>query len=137
MWMFWLITLFLLILIEALTINLVTIWYIASAVVVLIVSLFIESFTIQFAIFVGLGTLLLLTTKKTLQKLLKNKRINTNFDRIIGMSGIVTEEIDKNHNGAVKVDGKIWTAYSDNKIKVNSTVKILEINSTKLKVEEE
>ena len=88
-------------------------------------------------VFVVLGTIFLLTTKKTFDKLLKEKHAKTNLDRIIGMKGIVTEEIDKNKNGAVKVDGKIWTAYSDKKIKVDSIVKILEINSTKIKVEEE
>ena len=36
----------------------------------------------------------------------------------------------------VKVDGKLWSAYSDREIKVGSTVKVLSINSVKLKVEE-
>ena len=53
------------------------------------------------------------------------------------MKGIVIEEINKNKLGAVKVDGKVWTAYADQNIKVDSIVKILEINSTKIKVEEE
>ena len=53
------------------------------------------------------------------------------------MNGIVVEEINRNNNGAVKVDGKVWTAYADKKIKVDSTVKVLEINSSKIKVEEE
>ena len=135
--LFWLLVIIILSIIEIMTINLVTIWYVASALVSLIISIFIDDFTIQFAVFVILGTILLLTTKKTLDKLLKDRRVKTNIDRIIGMKGIVIEEINKNKLGAVKVDGKVWTAYADQNIKVDSIVKILEINSTKIKVEEE
>ena len=52
------------------------------------------------------------------------------------MTAIVTKEISKNNPGEVKVDGKYWTAMSDKKIKVDSTVKVLEIDGVKLKVEE-
>ena len=52
------------------------------------------------------------------------------------MEAIVTEEISKNKPGEVKVDGKRWTAISNKKIKVDSTVKVLEIEGVKLKVEE-
>ena len=135
--LFWLLVIIILSIIEVLTVNLVTIWYVASALVSLIISIFIDDFTIQFAVFVILGTILLLTTKKTLNNLLKYKRAKTNLDRIIGMKGIVIEEIKKNKTGAVKVDGKVWTAYADKDIKVDSIVRILEINSTKIKVEEE
>ena len=37
--------------------------------------------------------------------------------------------------GKVKVDGKRWSAYSNQKIDVNSIVKVLEIDGVKLKVE--
>ena len=53
------------------------------------------------------------------------------------MRGIVTEEITKKRPGEVKVDGKKWTAISDKKIKIDSTVRVLEIDGVKLKVEEE
>ena len=50
------------------------------------------------------------------------------------MEGIVTEKITKKTPGEVKVDGKHWTAIADENIPVDTPVKILEINSTKLKV---
>ena len=58
----------------------------------------------------------------------------TNIDRITDMEGIVTEKISKSNPGEVKVDGKKWTAISDEIIEEGSHVKILEINSTKIKV---
>jgi len=124
-------------LIEVLTTNLVTIWYIASALVSLILSFFIDSYLIEFAVFVILGTVLLFTTRDYLVRLIVKKKEKTNLDRVIGMTGIVTEEITKKKSGEVKVDGKRWTAIADKKIKVDSTVKVLEIDGVKLKVEEE
>ena len=133
--LFWIILILFLAIIEVTTVNLVTIWYVASAIVALIISFFTDNFTLQFAVFVILGTIFLLTTKKTLDKLVKDKHAKTNLDRVIGMEGIVVEEITKNKLGAVKVDGKVWSASSSKTIKENSIVKVLDINSTKLIVE--
>ena len=47
-----------------------------------------------------------------------------------------TLEYTKEIEEVVKVDGKKWTAISNKKIKVDSTVKVLEIDGVKLKVEE-
>lgn len=132
----WLAMIITLALIEAATVNLVTVWYIASAFVAMILSLFIDNYFIEFLVFVVLGTILLFTTREYLVKLIDSKKQKTNLDRVIGMEAIVTEEIKKNHPGEVKVDGKRWTAISDKKIKIDSTVKVLEIDGVKLKVEE-
>lgn len=122
--------------IELITINLTTVWFVVSGLVSLLLSFFIDSFVIQFSVFVILGIILLCTTRKYLVSFLRVKEQKTNLDRIIGMEGIVTEEIRKNHNGEVKVDGKRWTAYADKKIKVDKTVKVLLIDGVKIKVEE-
>lgn len=119
---------------EAVTVNLVSIWFIASGIVALIASLFVDSFIIQLAIFVILGVILLITTRKPLQKLVNEKTQKTNFDRIYDMTGIVTEEITKIKSGVVKIDGKYWTAIADETIPADSIVKVLSINSVKLKV---
>lgn len=119
--------------IEMETVSLVSIWYVISSLIAMIVSLFTDSIFIQVAIFVLGGTILLILTKDAIKKILPEK-IKTNIDRIIGMEGIVTQKITKKTPGEVKVDGKRWTATADETIPVDATVKILEINSTKLKV---
>lgn len=134
-WGIWLIIIVILAILEATTINLTTIWFVASAIVALIVSFFTDNYLIQFGVFVILGVILLATTRPLLQNLLKHKKEATNADRIIGMQGIVTEKIAKNKPGEVKVDGKRWTAISDKTIKDGSTITVLEINGVKLKVE--
>lgn len=136
MQLFWLIIIILLSIIEAFTINLVSIWFIVSGIITLVISLFTNNIIIQIAVFILLGVILLLSTKNILQKYLTSKTERTNYDRIIGMNGIVTEKITKNTIGEVKVDGKLWSAYADKTISKGSIVEVLEINSTKIKVKE-
>jgi len=131
----WLVVIIFLGILEVITTGLVSIWFVISAIFALISSFFIDNFIIQFGIFVILGVILMLTTRKTLTKFfMKNEK--TNFDRIIGMTGIVTEDIEENNIGEVKVDGKKWSAISDKKITAGNLVKILKIDGVKLKVEE-
>ena len=133
----WLIIIGVLAVIEAVTVNLVTIWFMASALVSLVLSFFKIKTSIQVAVFVILGIILLKTTRKPLQNFVNKTKIKTNADRILDMEGIVTEDITKNEAGEVKVDGKRWTAIADKSIKKGSTVKILKIEGVKLIVEEE
>lgn len=131
-WFFWLIVMFLLIILECLTVSLVSIWFIASSIVALILSLFIENFFIQFLVFVILGVILLILTKPLLKKYLIKDKEKTNIDRVIGMTGIVTEDILKNEIGEVKVDGKRWSAISDNNILKGTYIIVKEIKGVKL-----
>ena len=135
MYICWLIIILFLTILEISTVNLVSIWFIASAIIALIASFFTDSILIQFAIFVIVGVLLLIFTRKLLTDfLLKKKSIPTNTDRVIGMQAIVTEDISKTKSGEVKVDGKKWTAISDKSIKKDSIVEVISIDGVKLKV---
>lgn len=134
-WVVWLIIVILLALIEITTINLTTIWFVASGILALIISLFVDNYLLQFGTFVVAGVILLITTKPFLTKFIKQHKIHTNIDRIIGMTGVVTEKISKNENGEVKVDGKRWTAFADKTIQQGDLVKVLEIKGVKIKVE--
>ena len=120
--------------IEALTTNLVSIWFVISSLAAIMISLFIDNLCIQIGVFVILGLLLIPISKKIYKKI-KVNGISTNFDRIIGMKGIVTEDITKDNIGEVKVDGKRWSAYSDTDISKGEIVRVLSINSVKIKVE--
>ena len=131
----WVLIIILLAIAEITTINLTTIWFVASGLVALVLSFFIDNFLIQLGVFVVLGIFLLITTKSKLQALVNEHREKTNLDRIIGMQGYVVEKITKRKNGAVKVDGKVWTAFADKTSPVDSDVKILAIEGVKLKVE--
>ena len=60
----WLGIIFLLVVLEMSTAALVSIWFIASGILALLASLFIDNVLVQFAIFVIGGIILLLTTRK-------------------------------------------------------------------------
>lgn len=131
-WIIWLIVIFILIIAEISTVNLVSIWFIASGIVSMIISIFYDNFFLEFAVFVILGIILLLTTREFLKKWLKPNNEKTNLDRVIGMQGIVTEPINKNQIGEVKVDGKKWSAIAKEEIVVGEEVTILDIDGVKL-----
>lgn len=132
MWILWLIVVIFLTILEVMTINLVSVWFIASALVSLFMSFFIDQFYVQFAVFVCLGLILMLITRPILVKRLVKKKVKTNLDRVIGMEGIVSEEITRFKIGEVKVDGKKWSAISDTKIKVGETIVVKAIDGVKL-----
>lgn len=132
----WLGIVLLLALVEVITVNLTTVWFVASGIVAMLLSFVTDIFLIQFAVFVILGIILLFTTRPILQKRFNQNYVRTNADRVVGMSGIVTEEITKTNSGEVKVDGKLWTALANKKIKVDTIIEVLEIDGVKLKVKE-
>ena len=139
-WILWLLIIFVLSFAEVITVNLVTIWFVASAIVAMILSFFVDSFSIQFIVFGVVGIILLLTTRKSLKKIFDSDNVSTNLDRVIGMRGIVTEDIGRNKIGEVKVDGKRWSAISNKNIKKDAEVIIEKIDGVKLvvkKIEEE
>lgn len=134
MFYFWLAVMIILGLFEAVTISLVSIWFIISAFISLIISFLTDNFVLQFGVFVVLGIVLMITTRGVLEKKIVKKE-KTNLDRVIGMTGIITEDVGRNTIGEVKVDGKRWSCVSDDAIERGSIVKVLEIDGVKLKVE--
>lgn len=132
---FWTVLIIFLTVIEAATVELVTIWFIMSAVVALIVSIFVDNLVIQFGVFVILGVILLITTRPFLVKLLKPKNERTNLDRVIDGKAIVTQDILPDEKGEVKIDGKRWTAISKEKLVSGTPVRVLKIDGVKLQVE--
>ncbi len=132
----WLVIVILLTIIEIMTTNLVTVWFVASALLALVSTFFIDNFVVQFAIFVIFGIIFLITTRPFLLNLMHKNIEKTNIDRIVGMKGRVILSIPKDDVGEVKVDGKIWFAIADEPIALDAIVEILEIIGTKLKVKE-
>ena len=136
MTLFWLVLFVVLALFELATVNLVSIWFSLGALITTFVSLATDNVMVHLAVFTISSIILVLLTKPFVKKLKKRDVIPTNLDRVIGKVGVVTEAIEKDDIGEVKVLGKKWSAYSDKEIKENSKVKVLSINGVKLKVEE-
>lgn len=136
-WIFWLVLVIILSFVEVATVNLVSIWFVASGIVAMILSFFIEDIAIVSTIFAILDIVLLIITRPIVNKLKSKDNVKTNLDRIIGEDAIVTQDIVKNEVGEVKVDGKRWSAISKNICLKGDIVKILRIDGVKLVVEKE
>lgn len=115
---------------------LVSIWFCFGALAAMFAAMAGTSFTIQMVIFIAVSVVLLIFTKPFAKKLLNGRIEATNAPALIGKYGIVTEEINNIEAvGAVKIDGKIWTARSSDEreiIKEGAEVKILDIQGVKL-----
>ena len=112
---FWIVVFVAMLLAEAATAGLVTLWFAGGALLAMIAAMCKVSVVWQIVIFVVSSSLLLaLIYPKAKKKLKKIPVTPTNADRVIGMDGILTEAIDPiAGTGAVKVDGKVWTARSE------------------------
>ena len=132
----WIIVIVILTIIEAATVNLTTIWFVGGGIAALGISFLTDNFAIQFGVFVIVGVLLLTTTRPAAVKFLKKKSVPTNADRVINMQGIVTEEIIPTKTGEIRVDGKRWTAFAEERAEEGKIVRVVAIEGVKLKVKE-
>lgn len=135
---FWLITFIVFIIIEIISFNLVTIWLALGAIIAGLSSFYIDDIYIQTIIFLISAIISLIITRPILGKYYKNRKTEkTNFDRIIGETGIITKEIKTLEYGEVKIDGKFWTAKANENIDIGEEVIIDAVEGVKLLVRKE
>lgn len=117
------------IVIETMTFALTTIWFAISAFVMVFLAFTPIPFPVQLLIFVALSMILLIFTRPVLQKKLNQKKIATNYERIIGQIAVVTKKITVLDKGAIKINGMEWTAAikEDNVLEEGSKCVIEEI----------
>ena len=120
---------------EAITVQIVTIWFAVGAVGAIIANASGASQTVQLVIFVAVSLLTLLIARPFLKKFTRTKVQPTNLDMCIGKEALVVNEIDNiKGTGQVKIMGSIWTARSSNDevIPSDSLVTVESINGVKL-----
>ncbi len=135
---FWIAALVVFVVIEALTVQLFTIWFAIGSVAALIAERLGAEVWLQWTVFVAVSAIILVATRPFVKKLTKQKIQPTNADRCIGETAVVTEEIDNiSGKGAVKINGIEWSArtISGDKAEVGEKVKIVKIDGVKLFVE--
>lgn len=108
----WLGLMVVLIIIEAATVSLTTIWFAAGSLLAFFMALFNLPLWFQIVVFLVSSTLLILFTRPIALKYLKVGRERTNIDSLIGETGLVVMDILPYATGQVKVKGQIWTAVS-------------------------
>lgn len=118
---------------EAATSGLVCVWFAVGAVGAFFAALAHLSVTVQLVVFAVVSAAALAVTRPLVRRFGREKPVPTNADRVLGLTGQVTETVD-GAAGAVYVDGKTWSARSagGEVIPAGSQVEIQRMEGVKL-----
>ena len=131
----WLIIAILFFIAEAVSYNLITVWFAFGALAAMFVSFITGgNFILEIITFVSVSVVLLILTRPLAKKFVASRTQKTNVDAIIGQKANVIENIDNiEGTGQVKIGGQIWTARSQDGLPIESgqLVDVIEINGVK------
>lgn len=116
MWLVWLVLAVVCFIAEAVTAAVVSIWFVAGALVALVFSL-IPDFTpfwAEIIIFVGVSAVLFVALRPFIAKYMKKKVVKSNVDGMIGKRGIILTGCDSLTAGEITINGVTWTAMPAN-----------------------
>ena len=109
----WLAILIAMLVVEANTITLVSLWFAFGALAALIASLLGAEIWLQAVLFLGVSAVLLACLRPLVRKHLTPRITRTNVDSVVGTQGFVTADIDNvSAAGQVKLGAMYWTARS-------------------------
>ena len=133
---YWLIALVVFLVIEAATHGLAPIGFAGGARGALIAAMCGAGIVIQIVLFLVVSLVLLFFTRPLAVRFLNKDTLKTNVDRVVGMEGVVTEEISNlAGTGKVSLGGNVWTARTENEggtIPVDAVVTVLRVEGVKL-----
>ncbi|MFA9381255.1 MAG: NfeD family protein [Acetanaerobacterium sp.] len=99
---------------EAVTVQMISIWFGAGALLALISSMLGAQGWVQVGIFFVGSAVMLIATRPLVKKLVGARKTATNADMVVGATGIVQEPIDNVLGaGRVYVNGLSWSARSE------------------------
>ncbi len=136
-WILWLVLFIVFLLIEAFTLNLVTIWFAVGSLAALAMDLLGFPVTVQIVVMLAVSLLtfaLFMLVIKPRTSIGSRKPVPTNADRIIGKEGLVTETIDPiQGSGLIMVAGQAWSAVSEDgqSILIDSHVQVVALKGVK------
>ncbi len=135
--LYWLGLTVLFIVIEAVTVNLVSIWFAVGSIAGCIAACAGAGVLTQTAVFAVVSAASLIVFKRFFSDRLKKNHQPTNADILIGKDAFVTEKIDPVLcTGTVEIQGRLWSAKSDSAIERGAIVEVLKIEGVKLVVKE-
>ena len=121
---------------EAITTDIVAVWFLPASFVSLVLSLFGVSEWVQLPVFFGLAILCILLFRPLAKKYTTPKVREFNVDALIGTKCVVTARIENiAGNGEVKVNGLYWAARAveeETVYEVGDQVTVVAIEGVKL-----
>lgn len=137
-WLVWIGLMVLFGIVEASTVNMVSVWFVGGSLVGLIVNLLGGNVWLQIGAFLVVSGGLLACLRPFVKKFVTPKKTATNADMVLGRTAYLTEAVDNlRGTGALKLDGKEWTVRSTDEsvLPEGTLVKIVKLEGVKLYVE--
>lgn len=135
----WLAVIVATVVVELITMELVSVWFTIGAIVPFILAATnAVGWEIQVVIFVVVSAVLVLALRKITKKfLLRNSNEKTNLEAIIGKEYRMLTETDFDTIGTLKINDIVWNAVGKNQqeIKKGEIVRVLKVDGNKLIVE--
>ena len=136
---FWLVLAVVLGVIEAVTFQMVAIWFGLGALAAIIPALLKASVWVQFTVFMVVSIAALIGTRPFVKKVLKLRQVHTNADSLIGQVGVVVaDSVDGEiTSGRVLVSSQEWAACTEDgmALRKGDRVLIKKIEGVRLVVE--
>lgn len=134
--LFWAVAVIAFVVIEILTVQLVSVWLAVGAFITMIATYFADmEFIGQLTVFILSSAVLLAVTFPLMKKFRKKDYIPTNAELNVGKQAVVIEEINtRSGTGRVTLNGVDWKAVSDGVIPVDSIVTVTSVQGAKLTV---
>ena len=130
----WLALLVVFLIVEAVTVTTVSLWFAGGALAALIAALAGGGMWLQVVLFLVVSAGLLACLRPLVRKHFTPKIHSTNVDAVVGTRGYVTVSIDNNAaSGTVKLGGMDWTARSEtgDRIEAGTLVEVRRIEGVK------
>lgn len=106
----WLVLAVVMLILEALTVGLISIWMGIGGLAAAATALVTDRFLIQLVVFIVVSLILLIATRPLAHKYLNRKTVATNVEAMVGQKAVVIKDVTSLEYGEVKVNGMTWTA---------------------------
>ncbi len=131
-WIMWMIAAGAFLVIEALTVGLVSIWFVPGAIIAAILSVWVKNFYIQLAVFLIVSGITMFLSKKFFKKT-KSEKLAESNDLLIGKTALAKADISST-DGRVIVGDVYWRAVSEEKIDEGEYVTVTAVKGNTLTV---
>lgn len=131
-WIMWMIAAGGFLVIEALTVGLVSIWFVPGAIIAAILSVWVKNFYIQLTVFLIVSGITMFLSKKFFKKT-KSEKLAESNDLLIGKTALAKADISET-SGTVIVGDVYWRAVSEEKISEGEYVTVTAVKGNTLTV---
>ena len=124
------------VMIEFLTMEQVSVWFIGGGIVAMILAAVNVDPVIQIVVFIVVSLVLLLSFRRMVMRfLMKNDNAKTNADALVGREYQLLEPLEFEKPSSVKINVVVWTAISENEkdsLAAGTLVRVVSVEGNKL-----